>query len=240
MLYKGLAFPKAKSPYFYSNFVATLDGKTQVLERTADYWPLGSKLDYKTLIELRTYADVLIHGSATALAHPTLNSLSKEAFHKARKKTKHTDQILYMVITNHPSDDFFPKLATRHPLVKTIVLTSRKAHVSAKLEKITEIVRLGKSSVDLKRLPKYLEERGLKHILVEGGPTLMGSFFKANLIDEVFLTIAPKVVGDKEGQTLTMVEDFLYPPSKVPSLELVSCRPIDNEVYLRYRITKSK
>lgn len=238
MLYRDLKFPfEAKIPYFYTNFVATIDGKIQVLEDTEAYWPLGSKLDYETLIELRTYADVLIHGSTTALAHPTLISLSKEGFHKARKRTKKTE-ILYIVVSNHPTDDLVPKLASTHEFVRTMVITSEKVRVSTKLTEATEVVRLGRNEVNLRLLSDFLQKRGKKHILVEGGPTLMGSFFKANLINEIFLTIAPKAVGNMPGKTLTMIEGFLYPPADVPRFELISCQPVGNEVYLRYKITK--
>jgi riboflavin biosynthesis pyrimidine reductase len=235
MVYNNLTFPsEAKYPYFYSNFVATVDGKVQILENTSAYWPLGSKTDYETLIELRTYADVLIHGSTTALFHPTSISLSKEAFHEARKRTGRAE-ILYVAISNHPSDDLIPKLASNHPLVKTMVITSEAAKVPSNLAEAVEIVRLGKERVDVALLSNFFAERRKKYILVEGGPNLMGSFYKAHLIDEIFLTIAPKVVGNEKDKTISMVEGYLYPPSQVPSYDLVSCIPIENEVYLRYR-----
>lgn len=240
MLYKGLrSSSEVNQPHFYSNFVATIDGKVQILTQTDEYWPLGSKLDYETLIELRTYADVLIHGSATTLFHPTIHSLSKVEFHSARKKLGKAE-ILYITISNHPSDDLIPKLTSKHPLIKTMVITSENAPVSDMLASVTEIVRLGKNEVDLHLLPDFLQKRGKKHILVEGGPKLMGTFFKANLIDEIFLTIAPKIVGSDGYKTITMVEGFLFPPSKVPSFELISCKPVENEVYLRYRRFKTE
>jgi riboflavin biosynthesis pyrimidine reductase len=68
----------------------------------------------------------------------------------------------------------------------------------------------------------------------------MGSFFKENLIDELFLTITPKIVGNEPGKTLTMAEGYLYPPDQVPTLDLVSCQQVDNELYLRYRTTTKR
>lgn len=205
MLYQNLSFPRTKTPYFYTNFVSTIDGKVQVLENTEKYWPLGSQLDYETLIELRTYADVLIHGAKTALAHPTLVSLSKPAFHEERERVGKKNPILYIVISNHPTNNLIPKLTSTSPHVKTMVITSEKAAVSKDLEKAVAIIRLGKKTVDLSLLPMFLTKQKLKHILVEGGPTLMGSFFKADLIDEIFLTITPKIVGNTDNKTLTMV-----------------------------------
>ena len=67
MFYRNLKFPKIKNrPFFYTNFVQTVDGKVQVLKNTKDYWPIGSKLDHEALLELRAYSDCLIHGSNLA------------------------------------------------------------------------------------------------------------------------------------------------------------------------------
>ena len=235
MLYNDLTFPLTGKPYFYANFVSTIDGKVQVLTDTERYWPLGSELDYKTLIELRTYADCLIHGSRTALSHPTLKSLSKPEFHQARELIGKKGSLVYFVVTNHPTDALIPKLHSTHPLVKTAIVTSESAKVSPNLESATEILRVGNYAVLLQEFEKELEKRHMAHVLVEGGPTLMGSFFKNGLIDEIFLTIAPKVIGSKNGRTLTMVEDFLFSPDSVPHFSLLSCKQEGQELYLRYR-----
>lgn len=235
MVYPNLQFSEAKTPYFYANFVATLDGKVQVLTETKSYWPLGSKLDYETLIELRTYADVLIHGSTTALAHPTIQSLSKPAFHEARIKNGKNTPILYMILSNHPTDALLPKIIPTHKLVQAIIVTNEKAPVSDLLAKHATILRVGKNAIDITLLPKYFKENGLNHILVEGGPSVMGSFIKAKLLDELFMTLAPKIVGNKDNQTLTMVENMLLKPNEVATFSLLSHTSYDNELFLRYK-----
>lgn len=235
-VYPDLKLPEfSDRPFYYSNFVSTIDGKVQILENTADYWPLGSELDYQTLIELRTYADVLIHGKNTALPHPTLNSLSKDAFWEWRKKNGNDRPITYLVISNNPSDDLISKLDSNHEKVKTMIVTAESAKVSNDLNHATEVVRLGKESVDLKKLSDFLFRRGHKRVLVEGGPTLMGKFMKYNLIDEVFLTIAPKIVGNNQN-TLTMVEGELLLPEEVKKLEVMSVKNIESELYIRYKV----
>ena len=50
--------------------------------------------------------------------------------------------------------------------------------------------------VDLDRaLAWLLEERGIRSVLCEGGPTLHGRLREGGLADELFLTIAPKLAG---------------------------------------------
>ncbi len=209
MLYPNLKFPKkAGRPFFYTNFVATLDGKIQVLEHQKDYWPIGSKVDHDTLMELRAYADCLIHGSHTAkeAARATLESLSSPSFKALRKKLGKDPVLPYYVVTNHPEN--FSNLAS----------------------KITTVPH------NLTLLSKNLYKKGVRNVLMEGGPTLLGSFLKANLIDEVFLTIAPKIFGSQKTATLTLVEGTLFPPQSIKKLKLLSVKPINNEIFLRYKV----
>jgi diaminohydroxyphosphoribosylaminopyrimidine deaminase/5-amino-6-(5-phosphoribosylamino)uracil reductase len=42
---------------------------------------------------------------------------------------------------------------------------------------------------------KALHDRGVRHVLLEGGPTLAGAFVEAECIDEVVAYIAPKLLG---------------------------------------------
>jgi riboflavin-specific deaminase-like protein len=234
-IYPNLKLPEFfDRPFYYSNFVSTIDGKVQVLENTKDYWPLGSELDYQTLIELRTYADVLIHGKNTALPHPTLQSLSKQAFWDAREKTGKSSPILYIVISNNPTNELISKLHSEHEKVKTMIITNENVKISNELAKATEIVRLGTETVDLNKLSSFLSKHGHKRVLVEGGPTLMGQFVKHDLLDEVFWTVAPKIIGSHQN-TLTMVEGELLPPEEVKKFKLLSVKQVGEELYLRYR-----
>lgn len=208
MLYPNLKFPKTslKRPYFYTNFVSTIDGKIAVKEE--GYWPIGSKTDYQVLAELRAYADCLIHGRnlARQFGEVTLKSINKNTFRKMRRALGKNPNLPYYIITKHPK--------------------SLPLH----LEGAASIF-----SGDLPKLVSNLQELGFKHVLAEGGPTLLGSFLKENLIDEVFLTIAPKIYGSKPNSTKTLVEGILLPPNKF-NLKLISVKRIKDELFLRYRI----
>jgi diaminohydroxyphosphoribosylaminopyrimidine deaminase/5-amino-6-(5-phosphoribosylamino)uracil reductase len=43
---------------------------------------------------------------------------------------------------------------------------------------------------------KALYDRGVRHVLLEGGPTVAGAFVEARCVDEVIAYIAPKLLGD--------------------------------------------
>lgn len=76
-----------------------------------------------------------------------------------------------------------------------------------------------------------LKEEGVRAVMCEGGPTLHGSLQAAGLVDELFLTIAPKLGGD-EGPRIVAgaVPD-------VVGLELAWLLEEDGELFARYRRT---
>ncbi len=236
-MYQGLIFPKITGrPFFYTNFVATVDGKTQVLQNTNAYWPIGSKIDYDTLVELRMYADALVHGKNTVHGFRTLNTLEDPEFQKRRKKLGKNKLLPYVVISGHPDESLTPNLKNSNA-GKPILITCEKATVPEALTTILEIERVGKESIDIIKTAKLLYKKGFKHVLVEGGPRLLGSFLKERLIDEIFLTIAPKIFGNQKGKTITMVEGFLFEAKNIPKLKLISIKQVVNELYLRYCVS---
>lgn len=212
MLYPNLKFPKPSKhrPFFYTNFVQTVDGKVAVKEEglpagRQGYWPIGSKKDYEVLTELRSYADCLIHGGnlAREFGEITIRSLNKRLFQQTRRVLGKSAKLPYYVITH---DTNFT-----HPMWTTY-------------------------SDDLEQLSEELYEKGYKHVLVEGGPTLLGSFLNKGLMDEIFLTIAPKIYGSKPDSTKTLIEGILLPFNKF-KLKLISVKKIKDELFLRYRLT---
>lgn len=190
MFYQKLVFPTKKGrPFFYTNFVSTLDGKVAV--KKTGYWPIGSRTDYKVLVELRAHADCLIHGKNlyNEFGGITKQSLQKDKFKSLRKKLGKNPNLPYIMAIHN-----------------------------------------------LQELTQQLHEKGYKHVLVEGGPTLLGSFLKENLIDEIFLTIAPKIYGSQNLTTLNLVEGILFPPGDIKKLKLLSVKKIKDELFLRYKL----
>jgi riboflavin biosynthesis pyrimidine reductase len=79
-------------------------------------------------------------------------------------------------------------------------------------------------------LLRSLKEEGVRAVMCEGGPTLHGSLQAAGLVDELFLTVAPKLSGGDEAPRI--VEGLL---SEVIGLDLVWLLEEDGELFARYR-----
>jgi riboflavin biosynthesis pyrimidine reductase len=105
-----------------------------------------------------------------------------------------------------------------------------RAERYAGLEKRLIVVESGAGEwVDLAELLAELREEGVRAVMCEGGPTLHGSLQAAGLVDELFLTIAPKLGGD-EGPRI--VEG---PMPEVVGLEMLWLLEQDGELFARYR-----
>jgi dihydrofolate reductase len=87
------------------------------------------------------------------------------------------------------------------------------------------------TSQNLKELLENLEKRNFFEAIIGGGATINGLFLKENLVDEIWLTVEPKIFG--EGLNLFRgVEVDL-------NLELLETVQLDkNVIQLKYRIIK--
>ncbi|OGY98465.1 MAG: hypothetical protein A2855_00110 [Candidatus Liptonbacteria bacterium RIFCSPHIGHO2_01_FULL_57_28] len=212
-MYESVKFPVLPDrPCFYTNFVSTLDGKVAVPPHHDEYWPIGSDADHAELVNLRTHADALIHGRGTAMMHRTVDSLARPEFKAARLERGKSKDLLYIIISDHPDEDLKKQIINDAGIEPLIIAGN-----------------------DLPALARELKQKGIDTALVEGGPHLAASFFAADLVDEIFLTLAPKVFGGGGTETVTMVEGKLLPPEKTGDWQLVSVASIGNEIFLRYR-----
>jgi riboflavin biosynthesis pyrimidine reductase len=82
---------------------------------------------------------------------------------------------------------------------------------------------------DLPALLRSLREEGIRALLCEGGPTLHGSLQAAGLVDELFLTVAPKLAGG--GAPPRILEGEL---DDVVPLELAWLLEDGGELFARY------
>jgi riboflavin biosynthesis pyrimidine reductase len=106
-----------------------------------------------------------------------------------------------------------------------------RAERYGKIEKRLVVVESGPHGrVDLRALLRSLREEGVRALLCEGGPTLHGELQALGLVDELFLTTAPKLAG---GGAPRIVEGTL--PAVAP-LKLAWLLEQDGELFARYRM----
>jgi riboflavin biosynthesis pyrimidine reductase len=111
---------------------------------------------------------------------------------------------------------------------EVLIFTASEAE-PPRTESSIEVVR-HEGAVDLTEAVRYLRrERGVRALLSEGGPHLHAQMQADGLVDDLFLTIAPKLSG---GEAPRITEGSL---PRVNELELAWLLEEDGELFARYR-----
>jgi riboflavin biosynthesis pyrimidine reductase len=99
-----------------------------------------------------------------------------------------------------------------------------------------EVVEAGSERVEPDALVRELARRGFGLVLCEGGPHLLGSLLERDVVDELFLTVAPQIAGrSHRGPRLALAEGIAFSVGDAPWWRLVSLARSGEHLFLRYR-----
>lgn len=186
----------------------TVDGK---IATSSGDSRISSRDDLVRVHKLRASVDAIVVGISTILAdNPRLTVRLVKGKNPARVIVDSRGRI--------PLDSQIMRTASK---VRTIIAVTDKAPE----EKLTNLREMGAEvlvisegkkgrsaavphGVNLKLLFRKLEKMGLKKILVEGGGELNWSLLHLWLVDELTITIAPKIAGGRLATTLVEGDGF--------------------------------
>lgn len=202
---KGVLHQNKVRPYVIFNMLSTVDGRANV--------KCTSKTDRAVMGKLRSKVEGVMWGGGTIRADQI-----------ALRLPHHPNPPVGIIWTrsgNLPPDHpiFTQKRSER--LVFTMTMTETLKEV-AKYSKVHHVSCLAEMLFIL------WQTYDIKTLLVEGGPCFNSLLLSQNIGEEIFLTLAPFLLGDN---TTTIVADGL---PKVIKLHCRSVRQRENEVYLRY------
>jgi riboflavin-specific deaminase-like protein len=212
-------------PYLGVNMVTSLDGKATIDWRTRG---LSSELDRRLFHQLRTQADAVMVGAGTARVEGYGRmAKSEELREKRRAEGLEPDPLAVIVSARLDLPADLPIL--NEPEQRVVIATGSDATLP-NLAAQVEYLRVGD---DLPVLMARLgEEHGIRSVLCEGGPTLNSHLLAACLIDELFLTLHPKLSGGAAALTIVAGRTLVAPAE----LELVSLAEGDGDLFTRWRI----
>jgi riboflavin-specific deaminase-like protein len=215
-------------PYLGLNMVASLDGKATLDWRTQG---LSSDLDRRLFHHLRTQADAVMVGAGTARTERYGRMTKNDDLRQKRVNEGLVPDALAVVVSGRL--DLPPDLPLLNDPEQRVVIATGSEDELPGLDGDVEYARVGD---DLPRLMGYLHERhGVRSVLCEGGPTLNSFLFAADLVDELFLTLSPKVLSGASALTIVAGRELVEPLE--PSL--VSVAEAEGELYTRWRFTHS-
>jgi riboflavin-specific deaminase-like protein len=214
-------------PWLGLNMVSSLDGKATIEWRTKG---LSSELDRRLFHHLRTQADAVMVGAGTLRAERYGRMTKSQELREKRVAEGLAPDPLAVIVSGRldlPAD--LPLL--NEPEQRVVIATGSEATLSG-LGAQVEYVRVGD---DLPRLMAYLAEaHGVRSVLCEGGPTLNSYLFAAGLVDELFLSLSPKVAGGARALTIVAGRELVEPAE----LELVSVAEDDGDLFTRWRLRR--
>lgn len=97
----------------------------------------------------------------------------------------------------------------------------------------------GDGRVDLRKLMEILGGQGIDSILLEGGGTLNDSAWRAGIVQEVQVFVAPKIFGGKEAKTPVAGRGVQFPDEAV-RLDLCKVSQIGEDLLLEYKVRQVK
>jgi len=202
----------ADRPYTVANFVASADGHT-----TVEGWSrkLSDPADRELFYALRERADAVLVGPRT---------LAAEHYKRLLPAPERRER----------------RLAAGRPAEPLAVTVSRSGRVPREVPLFTDtpdnVLVFEGDGVPLDAVLHTLRrDHGVETLLCEGGPTLFGALVRERLVDELFLTLAPLLVGGGETSGPAVVSG---PPPEAPtSLELAGALEREGTLFLRYRLS---
>ena len=221
------------------NMVASLDGKTTVAGKAGS---IGSSVDRTLMRTLRAQADAAMVGAGTLRAEK-LNLAVPENLAQERASRGLEPQPLAVIATATGDVPLPENLLSSSPdnllvLVSPDVPEERLAALSSLAS--VEVVSWApgaNSGLDLNVALEAIKGRyAVEVLLVEGGPALNHALISAGLADELYLTLAPKLLGGKSPDALSAFEGPILGFQKGPRPELISVYLCGDELYLRYAL----
>jgi 5-amino-6-(5-phosphoribosylamino)uracil reductase len=214
-------------PFIATNFVSTLDGRATIAGRAT---PIGSDTDLAMLFGLRSRFGAVMIGAQTMRIEP-IGRLVPDADVRARRERRGLSHDPLAVLLTGSMDIPWDAPLFTNGGGRVLIFTGSDKEAPETATSL-RVVRqeAGDDRVNLRDAMKHLrQERGVRSVLCEGGPHVLGEMVAEDLIDEVFLTIAPKLSGGSETRIL---EGDL---PEVRDMELVWLLEEDGELFTRWR-----
>ena len=191
-------------PFVIAKAAVSLDGKIAT-KKYASQW-ISSPQSRKYFHLLRGEYDALMIGINTLIKDDPLLTVRHPNW-----RGKHMVRVILDSYLRFP---LAAKILSTLSLGKILVFTLRKASprkAEALRKKGVEVISLSSSSIDLKEVLSWLGKHEIASVLVEGGSQLLTSMIEERLVDKIFVSISPKLIGGKQAPSLLQGEgaDFI-------------------------------
>lgn len=217
-------------PYTVVNFISSADGRATFQGRSA---PLGDRVDREVFHALREQNEAVMAGTHT-IRLERYGRMTRNAERRERRVRAGREAEPLSCIVTRSGD-----VPTEAPLFSApdarIAVFGPPDMKLDPVEAQVEVVRLDPGELTLTTVLRRLRwDFGIRSLLCEGGPTLFNGLLQERLVDEVFLTLAPKLSGGGTAPGVTSGPEL-------PELDRLAIEWLlesSDSLYLRYRVNR--
>jgi riboflavin biosynthesis pyrimidine reductase len=221
----------ADRPWTVTNFATTADGRATIDGRSG---PIGDDGDMEIFRRLRTQVDALLIGTRTLAIERYGRAVRRPELQAVREALGLAPEPLVATVSRGGELPLDIPLF-QEPEANVVVFVPSGTAQPDCPARVT-LVRLDPAELTLTTALRHLRtEHGVRSLLCEGGPTLMGALLHEGLVDELFLTLAPQLAGGGSGPTISSGPSLAEPAA----LELGWALERAGSLYLRYAVQRS-
>jgi riboflavin biosynthesis pyrimidine reductase len=232
----GSAEPPRARPYVVLNMISTADGRATIAGRSG---PIGNAADRELFHALRAAVDAVLVGAGTARAERYGRMIKDPAARRRRAERGLAQEPLACIAS--ASLRLAPDLPLlADPDARVAILTPSGERLPPTVASV-DYVRAGHDGVldAASALAQLGERHDVRTLLCEGGPHLNETLLLAGVVDELFLSLAPKLAGGdgSEPPALRILAGAqLDPPVELRVLSALEC---ESALFLRYGVRAS-
>lgn len=215
-------------PHTIVNFVASADGRAAFQGRSGQ---LGDSTDRQMFHGLREQVDAVMAGTRTVGMERYGRVIRDGERRERRLRAGRSAEPLMCLVSRSG------RIPTEAPLFSEpearVVVFAPPGVSIEHVEARVEVVALDPGEMTLTTALRTLRaDFGIRSLLCEGGPTLFGGLLEERLVDELFLTLAPKLTGGGTEPTISNGPEL----AELMQLELLWALEHDHSLYLRYGV----
>jgi riboflavin-specific deaminase-like protein len=223
-------------PRILVNFAVSLDGKINPApgHRHGAFVMSRGKEDWRRMLALRAEGDAILIGASNLRADDPPLSLTREE-RELRRAAGHP--LPARVVVTARGEGIRPEARMFDPerggTSYVVHAAAMPAEVRAALAPVARLVEIGETAVPVDGLLRFMAgEIGARTVVAEGGGVLVEQLFAARAVDELYLTIVPRILGGARAPTLAAGPGF--DPDEIPDATLAALDRVGDELYLRY------
>jgi riboflavin-specific deaminase-like protein len=215
-------------PYTLANFVASADGHAAFRGRSR--W-LSDDADRELFHGLREHVDAVLAGTGT-LRTERYGRIVRDPERRRRRAAASLSPDPLTAIISRSGDVPLDIPLFGDPASRVVIFTSAALETSGLAAQV-EVVHVDPGELTLTTMMRRLRgDYDVRSLLCEGGPTLFGGLLQEDLVDELFVSLAPKLTGGGTAPSISAGPEL----AELRTMSIVWALELAGTLYVRYAV----